>query len=602
MNISGAAGIFRGRSRSTVSRTYPYSFLALARVILRPESSFYWLVLVYALGIGALTLSIPLSVQVLIGTVVNSAQLQQVIVLAAVLLGLLALSGLFVALQVYLMELFERRFFSRIVSEVTLRLVYARQPYMESINRDELVNRYFDIMSVQKSLPPLLTGALATLLQAAVGIAVTSFYHPLFLLFNAAIVVAGYMIFRSFDPGAGRSALSLSSKKYDVARWLEGLARSNTFFKSRRTIAYALTRTADVRHAYVEQHRRHFRFSFAQVIGFLLLYAIASAALLGVGGWLVVRGQLTIGQLVAAELIFSAIFYGLTRIGYYLELYYELYAAMVKLVELYTLEPERIRTGISIEQWSPEVCFENVKVKLRGGDFLLDLQIAAGHAVMIETRSTTQITAITNLLLNFLRPQSGQVLLGGHDVDDFNAHELRDEVLVIDSATFPECSIAEYLAIADPAMTRTRMRTLLEAVGMTSELPELASSLDQVLTPDGHPLSVAGVIKLKIAFAIAADPRVIVLTPVFDMLSHEARTSILRYLHSRAEITVLCFTHRRDLHLFDDYVLCDFTEQRHFTSMAALAVAHDRVTGVSAEDRRDQPSAILDVANPEANP
>ena len=208
-------------------------FFQLFRLILRPESSFYWLVLVYGIGISALTLSVPLSVQVLISTVVNSALYQQVFVLSFILFCLLLLSGLFVALQVYLMELFERRFFSRIVSEVTLRLIYAQQPFMESINRDELVNRYFDIMTVQKSLPPLLTGALATLLQAAVGIAVTSFYHPVFLVFNTVVVFLTYLVFRIFDPGAAASALDLSANKYDVARWLESLARSNTFFSSR---------------------------------------------------------------------------------------------------------------------------------------------------------------------------------------------------------------------------------------------------------------------------------------------------------------------------------------------------------------------------------
>ncbi len=553
------------------------NFFQLFRLILRPEGSFYWLVLVYGLSISALTLSVPLSVQVLISTVVNSALYQQVFVLSSVLFCLLLFSGLFVALQVYLMELFERRFFSRIVSEVTLRLIYARQPFMESINRDELVNRYFDIMTVQKSLPPLLTGALATLLQAAVGIAVTSFYHPVFLVFNAVVVFLTYLVFRIFDPGAAGSALDLSANKYDAARWLESLARSNTFFKSSRTIDYALARTIEVRSNYIDEHRRHFRFTFAQVIGFLLLFAGASAALLGVGGWLVVRGELTIGQLVAAELIFSAVFYGLTRIGYYLELYYDLYAAMTKLLQLYTLDEEQMRTDGGITEWQPTVRFEQVRISLPGAEFLLDYEFGAGRVAMIETRSTNQITSIVNLLLNFARPETGRIMLGGHDVDDFNVHRLRNEVLVIDNAMIPECSIAEYLAIADPDLSRARMRAVLETVGLHSDLPQMSDNLDVNLTPDGYPLSVAGVIKLKIAFAIVAKPQVIVLTSLFDMLSHEARNSVMRYLRDSTTTTVLCFSHRRDLYLYDDYVLLDFDQQTHFASIDGLAEAHGLV-------------------------
>ncbi|MEQ8494066.1 MAG: ABC transporter ATP-binding protein, partial [Gammaproteobacteria bacterium] len=123
----------------------PRGVYELYRLILKPERRFYVLMLVYGVAVSALSLSVPLSVQVLIGTVVNSALVNQVIVLAIVLFALLGLSGLFAAVQVYLMELFERRFFSRIVSEVTLRLVYAEPNHMASINRDELVNRYFDI-------------------------------------------------------------------------------------------------------------------------------------------------------------------------------------------------------------------------------------------------------------------------------------------------------------------------------------------------------------------------------------------------------------------------------------------------------------------------
>ena len=112
-----------------------------------------------------------------------------------------------------------------------------------------------------------------------------------------------------------------------------------------------------------------------------------------------------------------------------------------------------------------------------------------------------------------------------------------------------------------------------------TELPAGADNLDQPLTPYGHPLSATGVIKLKIAFAIAARPRILVLPPLFDMLSQEARQRIVRHLGGAAGLTVLCFSHRRDLPLFDDYLLCDFHRQSRYTSSAALFAAYDRAVG-----------------------
>ena len=553
------------------------SAVQLYRQILRPERTFYALVLIYGIAVSALTLSVPLSVQVLISTVANSALPRQVLVLALILLLLLLVSGLFIAIQTYVMELFERRFFSRTISEVMLRLVYARFQHMESINRDELVNRYFDIMTVHKSVPPLLAGGSATAMQATVGIAVTSFYHPAFLLLNGTVVLFAWLVFRVFDYGASSSMLELSDRKYAAASWLETLSRSNNFFKSRRAIDYALRETLDVREHYIAAHRRHFRFTFAQIVGFLGMYALTSAVLLGVGGWLVISAQLTIGQLVAAELILSAIFYGLSRMGYYLELYYDLYAAMSKLSQLYAMPTEQVHLDRRIGEWTPSIRCEDAVTQLHGGAFRLDFEIAAGERVLVETRSSSQVKAFTDLVIGFDRVESGRFLLDGHEIDDFNVHDLRDEVHVIDDTLFPECSIADYLAIAGPDVSRGRMRSMLERVALDQEVQSVPDGLDQTLTPYGYPLSPAGVIKLKIAHALLCEPKIIVLSPQFDMLSHSSRVRVLEAFRQYPGMTVVCFTHRRDLSDFDRFMYWDFDRQRVFDDLDGLVTVVDEV-------------------------
>jgi len=569
------------------------SAFALFRLILKPESRFYWLVLVYGLAVGALMLALPLSVQVLIGTVANAAIERQVVVLAVVLFSLLAISGLFIALQVYVMELFERRFFSRIVSDVALRLAYARYDFVESINREELMNRYFDVMTVQKNLPPLLTGGLASLLQMSAGVALTSFYHPVFLFFNVTAILLAYLVYRVFDRGAARSSLTLSTAKYQAGEWLETLARANSFFKSERTVDYAIERTLAVRDHYIDEHKRHFGYAFSQIVGFLVLYATTSAALLGVGGILVIRGQLTIGQLVAAELVLSGVFYGLSRIGYYLELYYDLYAAMYKLRELYLIPHEFVRVDSKIEEWEPSVKFEGVRIDLRANALSFDFEVPAGATIMIKARSTSQIEAITDLVQNFRRPDGGRVEFGGHAVDDFNTQGLRNVVHVVDSTLLPDCSIAEFLRIADPDISRSDMRQLLEVCGLNTSLPELVEGLEQELTPHGYPLSMSGVVKLKVAFALASEPKVLVLTPLFDILSQEARRSIVRHLRERGSTTVLCFSHRQDLDMFDRYLLLDFEHQTAFDDIDTMFEAYEAALATD-----DEPEDI-EVATPE---
>ncbi len=540
------------------------------RLILAPEKSFYALAIIYGVAVGILTLSIPISVQVLISTVANTAQAEPVLILAVALLVLLAFSALFMALQYYALELFERRFFARITSEIVLRFVYARYSHLESINRDEMANRYFDIMTVQKNMPILLTGGIALFLQTLVGFLVTSFYHPLLLVFNLAVVVVGALIWRVMHRGAKESALALSHAKYDMAGWLEELARANSFFKSHRNIQHALDRSEELTHHYVDEHKRHFVYTFGQLVGFLVLYALSSATLLGLGGFLVINGELTLGQLVAAELILSAIFVGITRLGYYLRSYYEVRAAARKIAVFFDISLETVRGDERIDCSSSEVVMRGVRSRYRGDDLTLNLTVPSGSHVLVATTSASLAKHFADLLQRFREPESGTMSIGGVDLSDVDVQRLRDEIAVVDSPTVLERSIAEYLALADPEASRARIREVLAQVGLAEEIRKIEGGLDRQLTPNGYPLSVSETMRLKLAYALLTRPRVIVLSHLFDVVGHQKRLEIFEAIRSLPDVTVLYFSNRRDIDCFDRFLFFSDSSQTYVDDLEEL--------------------------------
>ncbi|MEM6476823.1 MAG: ABC transporter ATP-binding protein, partial [Pseudomonadota bacterium] len=103
--------------------------------ILRPESSFYWLAIIYGVGISLLSLATPISVQMLINTVANTALTAPLVVLSTTLFGLLLVFGLLNALRIHLMEIFSRRFYARMVAEISLISVYAQDPFFNDSSR-----------------------------------------------------------------------------------------------------------------------------------------------------------------------------------------------------------------------------------------------------------------------------------------------------------------------------------------------------------------------------------------------------------------------------------------------------------------------------------
>lgn len=550
----------------------------LIRTLLGPERGFYWLAVIHGIAMSVLSLAVPLSVQILIGSIANTALMRPLVVLGAVLLGLLSLYGLLYTLQTWVMDRFERHFFARISEEIILRNLHARFSAVESVNREELANRFFEIVTVQKNLPSLMIGGSALLLQALVGFVVVSAYHPLFVVFNACILLAVWFIWVIWSRRSTESKIKESKAKYNVARWLEEVARANDAFKSERSLAFAVKRSEAVIGDYLFAHRKHFGHKLGQLVACLALYALASAALLVIGGSLVIQSSLALGQLVAAELILASIFVAIAQLPTYLDKWYELRASLDKLAEFYAIPLEAPVRGERPADVPMEITFRGVTVPYRNSTLRFDFTLPAGRQVMIACASHRYQKALVDLLLRYVEPSSGSILLGSQTLSDIHPHALRDRIMVVDTAVALECSVADNLALGNTRLTRAELRAALSLVALDEVVEQLPQGLDTVLGPLGHPLSRGEVIRLKIAAALLAKPRVLILTEVFDTLALWQRRTILAALYAQ-EGFVLDFSTRRDIDDYDLYLLVNAHGQRTFERLADLLAAEQAPGG-----------------------
>jgi putative ABC transport system ATP-binding protein len=513
-------------------------------VLLRPERSFITLVLVYGVAISLLSLATPISVQMLINTVANTALVTPLLTLAAVLLALLLLASTLGAFRVHLMELFSRRFYSRLVAQITLRTIHARNPFFQDQRLDDLFNRYFDVMTVQKGIPSLLIGGFTVVLQAGAGLTLTAFYHPFFLAFNLLVLAIALGILSIWGRRAVRTGIAVSHAKYRTARWLEGLGNSNGFFKASRRIGHAVERSEAATAEYIEAKKRHYRNTFAQTLAFYLLYAFASAGLLALGGWLVIRGQLSIGQLVAAELILSAAFYGLSQLGTYLEVGYDLIAALDE-IGLLVQVPQETTAGERAGRLPPgDLQFRAVRLEGVGVAATLDLSIPQGSQLAATAETHEVARLFTTCLKRLAEPGAGLVTIGGVDIDAIEANQLRSEVVVLDRTCIVETTIREYLRLACATPEDSgRVLDVLQVVGLQGRIERLHDGLDTGLSPTGWPLSYAETMQLKLAGALLARPRILVLSLLYDMIEEATMNRVLAALRG-SDMTVICFTHR----------------------------------------------------------
>lgn len=549
-------------------------FLAL----IEHDYTFLLQAIMYGFAVSLLTLALPVTVQLLINSIAYTASMQAVISLSVVLLILLLASGTFTALQTYICELFERRFYARLTAQFTLRNIYAQSRLFEGQNRHDLANRYFDIINVQKIVTSLTIGMFTLVLQMIVGIVLVSFYHPWLFVFNVLFLLVVWLIWRVWGYRALGTAIDVSQAKYRTARHIEDVAFANSFYKSSAHAAYAIQKTDTLTERYIKQRKHHFKHTFAQHIALLALYAVASALLLGIGGVLVIKNQLTLGQLVAAELVLAAVFYGMSRMSAYLTQIYELGAAAEEIMMVYQIPLENLRGTRLLPSTPVPIHFNAAQIKQNTVHAHFDFTIEPGQKILVSIRTQVLQEMIIQILLRHRALQKGSVMLGDHDIQDYAPQPLRDKIIVLDRSVLVECTIREFFHMRTPDTDTASMRHALEITELNACIDALPQGLDTPLSALAGPLTTSERLRLKLAAAYLAKPQLLIINEFYDTLSHARRVRIFTRLCADKNLTLLYFSNRKNLEMFDRYLYVEAHQQISFAQLAALRAHEETIS------------------------
>ena len=516
--------------------------------LLKPERPDLLLVLAFAFGVGLLGLATPVAVQALVNTVAMGGVFQPVIVLAILLFIFLSFSGAIHVLQTYLVEIVQRRIFVRVAADLAYRLPLVRCEVYDRNHGAELVNRFFDVLTVQKAGATLLLEGVATVLQSVIGLVVLAFYHPILLAFDvlllATIVFVVFMLGRNAIP----TAIAESRAKYAVVAWLEEIARNMLTFKLNRGPMLARTRADALAHAYLEARGSHFRVLIRQVIGAVSLHAVAGTSLLAIGGLLVVDQQLSVGQLVAAELIVSAVLSSFAKFGKQLESFYDLMAGVDKLGHLIDLPLEREHgepypdhgaRGASLQLSQVAFAYDGGPEVLSG----FSAGIAADERVAILGAEGTGKSTLVDLLSGLRQPTHGRIELNGLDLRDIRLDSLRERIAIVGRIETVEDSIIENVRVGRDDIALERIVEVLRSLALDEEFAALPEGLNTTIGPNGAPLSSGQTQRLMLARAAAGTPLVTIIDGVFDDLDEQTLlTSANTILSARQHGTVVVLT------------------------------------------------------------
>jgi len=322
----------------------PTPWQRLVRILYYERSTINY-IYIYAMLSGLIGLTLPLGTSAVFNLLSNGAMYSSTYILIAVILIGIVIGGLLLIGQLTLVEVIEQKIFAKAAVEFAFRLPRIKKEALEGENPAELVNRFFDILTIQKGLTKLLVDIVAAAVLIFFSVILLSFYHPVFMAFGIFVLLVIVLILVLYYRRGVETSIDESEYKYEVVAYLEEVAGDLVSYRhndaKRREV---ITRTDEITANYIHARNDHFNVLKRFFISAVAMRTILMGSLLLLGSYFVVERQMTFGQFVAAEVIIVQISYAIEKLMTNLNTVFDMVTASEKLAIVTDLELEEGET------------------------------------------------------------------------------------------------------------------------------------------------------------------------------------------------------------------------------------------------------------------
>lgn len=508
--------------------------------LLKADQKDIYYIYIYAIFSGLITLSIPLGIQAIIGLIAGGAMSFSLLLLIAVVTVGTALSGLLKVMQLTVAETIQRRIFSRSAFDFALRIPRIRLEALQNYFPPELINRFFDTLTLQKGVPKIIMDLSSAVLQIFTGLILLSFYHPFFVFFGILLLVILIVIFWFTGPSGLVTSLKESKYKYEVAYWLEELGRAMNTFKLAGENNLYLGKTDLNALNYLEARKKHFRILLFQYGCIVAFKTIVTAGLLALGSWLVIENQLNIGQFVAAEIVILIILTSAEKLILTMETIYDVMTALEKLGNVTDLPLEK-EEGLNFEEID-KGCGMDIDIKDLRFQFSdsetptlnnISLDLKPGERICISGYNGAGKTTLLRMIAGLYQHYQGSISYNGFPLRNINVNSLRQHVGdVFSEEEIIKGTVAENITLGRPEVALEDMIWAAERVGIDKHIRQLPEGFDTQLLPGGRNIPSHIRQKIILARSLAIKPRLLVLEDPLDHIEKKEHLHLVEVLTS----------------------------------------------------------------------
>jgi ABC-type bacteriocin/lantibiotic exporter with double-glycine peptidase domain len=513
---------------------------------------------VFAIMAGLISLSLPLGIQAVFNFVMGGEVTTSWVVLVIfVIVGVLG-NGLLQILQISIIERMQQRIFTHAAFEFAFRIPRLRVDAIRGQNPQELVNRFFDTLTIQKGLSKILLDLSTSSLQIVFGLILLSFYHSFFIFLSLGLLLLLLLVIRLTGPTGLRSSLQESKYKYKVVYWLQELARTIESFKFAGATPLPLEKTDALVTNYLAARTTHFRVLMINYGVILAFKVLIIAALLIIGSFLVFNNELNVGQFVAMEIVVILLTSSVEKLILSLENIYDTLTALEKIAAVTDLPLETelgeslsttiTRKGIHLKIKDLTLKFPDHRLPALSN---LTLDAPPRSRINIVSQSETFAAHFFRLLGGFYYGYSGKVTLNDLPLQNLNLDSLRAEVEGFTSfQEIFEGTLRQNISRGIQDIDTERILELIHLVGLDEFLSESPEGLDRPLSSGGGDLGEGILHRIILARSLASHPTILLLDEPFHVFSNDEIDAIFSYIdHKMPSSTVIVTTYEPLAHV-----------------------------------------------------
>ena len=530
--------------------------------LIQAEKRDIYLIYFFAILVSLITLTIPLGIQAIIGLMSGGLLLESVMVLIFLVIVATMLSGWLQVQQLALVEILQQRIFAKTAFDFSYRIPRIKSESLTQFYTPELVNRFFDVLNIQKSLPKILIEFTSALIQIFFGLLLLSFYHPYFILFGVTVVGVVIIVFLMTGKAGLDSSINESKYKYQLAFWLEEMGRAVQAFKLSAYTGYSVNKTDKLLNKYLYYRKQHFKVLVKQFTAIVAFKTLITAGLLILGGMLVFQKKINLGQFVASEIIILLVINSVEKIISNISSVYDLLTAIDKVSTVSELPLERKHGRLAEEI----IHNENFELQLKNVSFAypqskskciedFSMHIPKGSKISICGYNDSGKTTLIKLIAGIYDSYTGSIAVNGFSVRDLDLISYRKLIADVGNPNeIFEGTIEENITMGNHFVSYTQIIEACEWSDLNEFIMNLKDGLKFKIAPAAANLPSNIAKKILLARAYLSKPKLLLLDDFFHQVHRKDKVKILNAIFNQHEMAVVMITGQLEMLERSDYI------------------------------------------------